>query len=252
MIDIDVLATGSKGNCYLLTSGTIRILLDCGLPYKKTLELSDFKLPTAVLVTHEHKDHATAAEDFIKHGVDVYMTPGTERACSFGSKYAYRIAPLFASNKFFIRDGEDEIGVVPFNCKHDAAYPVNFALDDEDDNVLYITDTGNVDLENCSWLSGRRTKFTKILIETNFSEEDLRAGSIDFRQKQRIFENHLSIEKALKFLEETDLSECKEIYLIHISERHGDGERFKSQVQKIVGENVKVIVTKNKGVSLKN
>lgn len=59
MINVEILATGSKGNCYLLKSGETKILLDCGLAYKKTLELLNFELPTAVLVTHEHKDHAT-------------------------------------------------------------------------------------------------------------------------------------------------------------------------------------------------
>jgi len=84
------------------------------------------------------------------------------------------------------------------------------------------------------------------LIETNFSEQDLKNSSIDENQKRRIAENHLSIEKAVKFLESTDLSECKEIYLIHISERHGDGEEFKNLIQKVVGDNIKVIVAKNK------
>lgn len=246
MIDIEVLATGSKGNCYLLTSGTARILLDCGLPYKKTLELLNFELPSAVLVTHEHQDHAKAVADFIKHGADVYLTPGTERACTFDSKFAYRIMPIFKNGKFFLRNGEDGIGVVPFACQHDAAEPVNFAIDDDEDNILYVTDTGNVDIESCPLFGGRRTKFTKILIETNYSEDVLREALIEKPQKKRIAENHLSAEKALKFLEEIDLSECKEIYLIHISERHGDGELFKSQVQKVVGENVKVIVAKNK------
>ena len=77
---VEVLATGSKGNCYQLTSGEKRILLDCGLAYNKILKLLDFKLPDAVMVTHEHKDHAHAAQDFIKHGVDVYMTTGTAMA----------------------------------------------------------------------------------------------------------------------------------------------------------------------------
>ena len=80
MIDIKILASGSSGNAYLLTSGETRILLDCGLAYKKLLQLLDFKLPDAVLVTHEHKDHAKAAKDFLTHGVDVYMTRGTADA----------------------------------------------------------------------------------------------------------------------------------------------------------------------------
>lgn len=118
-----------------------------------------------------------------------------------------------------------------FEVKHDAAEPVNFIVNDGEDQILYVTDTGKI--------SNKFDGLTKILIETNFSEQDLKNSSIDASQKRRITENHLSVEKAVKFLESTDLSECKEIYLIHISARHGDGEEFKNLIQKVVGDNIK-------------
>ena len=235
MIEVEVLATGSKGNCYLLTSGESRILLDCGLPYKKTLKLLDFKLPTTVLVTHEHKDHATAAEDFIKHGVDVFMTTGT--AMALGLEKSHRLNLI--DDKEFSPDADRDFWA--FKVKHDAAEPVNFFISENNDKVLYLTDLGKVPKFNC-------LDATKILIETNFSEEDLRSSVTDAKQKQRIFENHLSVEKAAEFLKSSDLRECKEIYLIHISERHGDGEKFQKIIQEIVGDNIKVIVAKNKVV----
>ena len=235
MIDVEVLATGSKGNCYLLRSGEARILLDCGLPYKKTLKLLDFKLPTAVMVTHEHKDHATAAADFIKHGVDVYMTCGT--AMALGLEENHRLH-LIKSDSIAIET--DSTQVESFKVKHDAAEPVNFLISEKEDKILYLTDLGEVPRFNC-------LDATKILIETNFEDETLRRSKkLDFYQTIRIKENHLSIEKAMKFLESSDLSECKEIYLIHISARHGDGEEFKNLIQKVVGEKIKVIVAKNK------
>ena len=235
MIDVEVLATGSKGNCYLLTSGEARILLDCGLSYKKTLKLLDFKLPTAVLVTHEHKDHATAAADFIKHGVDVYMTCGT--AMALGLEENHRLH-LIKSDSIAIET--DSTQVESFKVKHDAAEPVNFLISEKEDKILYLTDLGEVPRFN-------GLDATKILIETNFEDETLRRSKkLDFYQTIRIKENHLSIEKAVKFLESTDLSACKEIYLIHISARHGDGEEFKNLIQKVVGEKIKVIVAKNK------
>lgn len=236
MIEVEVLATGSKGNCYLLTSGETRILLDCGLSYKKTLKLLDFKLPTAVLVTHEHQDHAKAAADFIKHGVDVYMTCGT--AMTLGLEENHRLHLIEVEELFSV----GHLAIMPCENFHDAAEPVKFAVHDFDDGVFYVTDT-NV-LFGLDF--ARADDATKILLETNFSEEDLRNSSINENQKRRISENHLSIEKAVKFLEETDLSECKEIYLIHISARHGDGEEFKKLIQKVVGEKIKVIVAKNK------
>ena len=235
MIEVEVLATGSKGNCYLLTSGETKILLDCGLAYKKTLELLNFELPSAVLVTHEHKDHARAAEDFIKHGVDVFMTTGT--AMALGLEKSHRLNLI--DDKEFSPDADRDFWA--FKVKHDAAEPVNFFISEKDDKILYLTDLGEVPKFNC-------LDATKILIETNFSEQDLMSSATDAKQKQRIFENHLSVEKAAEFLQSSDLSACKEIYLIHISERHGDGEKFQKIIQEIVGDNIKVIVAKNKVV----
>ena len=65
------------------------------------------------------------------------------------------------------------------------------------------------------------------------------------KQKKRIFENHLSIEQE-KILNEIDLSAWKKIYLIHISKRYGNAEKFKSQVENLLKElghkNIKVFV----------
>ena len=238
MIEVEVLGTGSKGNCYLLKSGERRILLDCGLPYKKTLELLNYKLPSAVLVTHEHKDHATAAEDFIKHGVDVYMTKGTADALNL--EKSHRLHLIEVEELFSV----GHLAIMPCENFHDAAEPVKFAVHDFEDGVFYVTDTGNL----FGLDFARADDATKILIETNFSEEDLMSSATDAKQKQRILENHLSAEKAAEFLKSIDLSACKEIYLIHISERHGDGEKFQKIIKSVVGDNIKVIVAKNKVV----
>jgi len=232
VIEVEVLATGSKGNCYILTSGESRILLDCGLPYKKTLKLLDFKLPTAVLVTHEHKDHAKAAEDFIKRGVDVFMTRGTADALNLEKSHRLNL----------IEDGDNfQIGdcvVFTFKVPHDAAEPVNFLVNDGEDETLYFTDLG--------YISKEFLLPTKILIETNYFEDELVDAQIDFTQKDRIIKNHLAVEQAEDFFRKNKFHKLKEIYLIHISERHGDGEKFQKIIREIVGGNIKVNVAKNK------
>lgn len=184
-------------------------------------------------MTHEHKDHAKAAADFIKHGVDVYMTTGTAMALGLGKSHRLNLI----DDKEFSPDAYREFWA--FKVKHDAAEPVNFFISDKEERILYLTDLGEVPKFNC-------LDATKILIETNFSEQDLMTSKIDTKQKHRILENHLSVEKAARFLKSSDLSRCKEIYLIHISERHGDGEKFKDIIQATVGDNIKVIVAKNK------
>ena len=234
MIEVEVLGTGSKGNCYLLKSGKSRILLDCGLPYKKTLKLLNFKLPSAVLVTHEHKDHATAAKDFIKHGVDVFMTAGTADALNL--EKSHRLQLTEHETNFKIGD----CVVFTFKVPHDAAEPVNFLVNDGEDEILYFTDLGYIPKE---FLLP-----TKILIEANYFEDELIDSQIDFTQKDRIIQNHLAVEQVEDFFRKNKFHKLKEIYLIHISERHGDGEKFQKIIESVVGDNIKVIVAKNKVV----
>ena len=69
------MASGSKANCYTFCDGTATILIECGLPYLKTLELLNWKLPDAILITHEHGDH-----DHVHDGrPHVHLPDGTVR-----------------------------------------------------------------------------------------------------------------------------------------------------------------------------
>lgn len=53
---IQVLGTGSSGNCYKVEIGTATLLLECGLPYKVIQRKLNFKVSQidACLITHEH------------------------------------------------------------------------------------------------------------------------------------------------------------------------------------------------------
>lgn len=53
---IQVLGTGSSGNCYKVEIGTATLLLECGLPYKVIQRKLNFKVfqIDACLITHEH------------------------------------------------------------------------------------------------------------------------------------------------------------------------------------------------------
>lgn len=56
-IKATVLASGSDGNCYLLTGGNkTKILIECGIPYKEIQKGCGFKLGEidVCLISHEH------------------------------------------------------------------------------------------------------------------------------------------------------------------------------------------------------
>ncbi len=86
MVRFTVLASGSKGNCTVVTGGHTRILVDAGLSCRelfRRMKLVDEDPATldAIIVTHEHSDHvAGLAVTARKLGIPVYFTEATHRA----------------------------------------------------------------------------------------------------------------------------------------------------------------------------
>lgn len=85
MVRFTVLASGSKGNCTVVSGGNTRILVDAGLSCReifRRMEQAGENPATlnAILVTHEHQDHINGlAVTARKLGIPVYFTEATHR-----------------------------------------------------------------------------------------------------------------------------------------------------------------------------
>src|SRR5688500_20324774 len=99
-------------------------MIDCGLPCKIVEErlATVGRQPrdvTAILVTHEHNDHAHGVATFARrHNTRVWMTPGTASAMPTIT----RVHPLSCHREPTIGD----INVQPFPLPHDAREPCPF------------------------------------------------------------------------------------------------------------------------------
>lgn len=228
MLDIAVYASGSSGNCYTVSDGETVVMLDCGLPFRRIERLTGFLLPTAVFVTHEHKDHSKAAQDFMRRGVDAYMTAGT--AAALGIEAQHRLHILNPREQTTV----GRITVSAFPTQHDAREPCGFLLDDGDDRVLYATDT--------YYIKYQFPGVTKMLIEANHSykilEENVGAHILNKSLAERLIKSHFSIENVLAFLRANDLSKVKEIWLIHLSDGNADAGKFARMVEAATGKPV--------------
>src|ERR1700755_2766652 len=82
-VSITVLASGSRGNCSVVSSSRTKILVDAGLSGRETLRRMHAagENPAelcAILVSHEHSDHVTGVYQLSrKLKVPVYMTSAT-------------------------------------------------------------------------------------------------------------------------------------------------------------------------------
>jgi len=216
------LASGSGGNCLVAQADLTRVLIDCGLSLTDTerrlarlgLEPADID---AILVTHEHDDHAGCVFDFAAaHNVLVVLTHGTLRALRAAGKMHDGVRTLF------LRSGERApIGgmeVLPFTVPHDAAEPVQFVLSDGAAKLGVVTDIGIGTRHVEQMLSG----LDALVLECNYDRDMLWSGAYPRWLKERIGGpfGHLDNHDAARLLGALDRSRLKHIIGAHLSQQN--------------------------------
>ncbi|WP_234121156.1 MBL fold metallo-hydrolase [Clostridium hydrogenum] len=224
---LKVLGSGSSGNCYLLQNKNETLILECGLPYKTILKGLNFNLSNVVgcLVTHEHKDHSKAINDVLNNSIDVYSSNGTLKAMNIES---YRAKIIESEKQFKLRG----FTILPFEAEHDAAEPLGFLIQHSDfGKMLFITDS-----YYCQY---NFSKINRIMVECNYSKsilnENIESGLIHPTLANRLLKSHFSMEHVKEFLKANDLSQCREIILIHLSDSNSNAAQFKEEIEKLTG-----------------
>lgn len=228
MIEIKSLASGSKGNAYLVNDGHTKLLLECGIPWKEIQKFTGYRTSeiAACLVSHRHSDHCKAIKEVTKAGIDTYLADEEKKAIGITHHRAKSIAPL----KQF------QIGtwtVLPFDVNHDTENPLGFLLaNQQGDKLLFATDT--------FYLKYKFQGLTHLMVEANYSleilNENIRNGSIPPVMKKRLMRSHFSLENVKEFLKANDLSKLQEIWLLHLSDSNSNAELFKREVQELTGK----------------
>ena len=232
---IEVIASGSTGNCYKVSNEDTTLLIECGISYKKIQQALNFKVTDidGVLVSHEHGDHSKACKDLIKAGVDLYMTKGTKEALKLES---HRVKTFEESNDKTYRWVEiGSFKVKAFKSIHDASEPVGFYIlnTKTDERLLFITDT--------MYVEGRFNTIDYLMIEVNYIRETINQNeNIHPELRTRIKWNHMSLETAVDFLKKCNLSRLKKIYVLHLSDNNSDAELIKKSLQELTGVAIEI------------
>ena len=230
-MDIQIIATGSRGNAYRVSDGDTAVLLDAGIPFRDLQRALGFRLSDikGALITHAHKDHSRACADLLFRGVRVYTSAGTADACDLHGASLRTVNSLAAFDVGTFR-------VIPFDVAHDAPEPLGFLLtsDVTEERLLYFTDT--------FYLKYRFPGVTHLLGECNHDdegiEEAVRQGYVPAKLAPRLVRSHMSLDTFLQFLRQMDRSRLKQIYLLHMSANNSNEKRFVEEVQKLTGVEV--------------
>ena len=217
------LGSGSRGNASLVEFGSTLLMIDCGLPCKvveERLRAVD-RQPrdvTAILVTHEHADHAQGVATFSKrHNTPVWMTYGTATALPTIT----RVHHLSCHREITV----GAIGVQPYPVPHDAREPCQFTFTAAGRRLGMLTDAGHV----TPHMIERLGACDALALECNHDLESLQRGPYPEALKARVASKfgHLNNGQTTELLARLDSSRVQWVMGLHLSERNNSPEQVR-------------------------
>ena len=214
------LGSGSSGNALLVESGGTRVLLDCGFgstELKARLARLGIEPQAldAVVVTHEHEDHAGGVPRLAKKfGVPVFLTYGTMCAMGAAGGMLPDVTIIDSHSPFEIGD----IEVRPFPVPHDAREPAQFVFSDGALCLGVLTDVGSITPHVAKTLSGLEA----LVIECNHDRGMLEDGPYPPSLKHRIGGRmgHLDNDTAAELVRALDCSRLTHMVAAHLSQQN--------------------------------
>ena len=234
------LYSGSSGNCSFIETDKTKILIDCGVSFKRIKEGlesigEDINDLDAILITHEHSDHIKGLGVLSKN-VDIPIYANKKTLDEIEKKYFISTTKPFKTNDTFeIKD----IKVHPFAIPHDAADPVGFTIDYKNTKISIATDIGHV--ENKLYKNLNESSF--VLLESNYEPDMLKSSSYPYSLKHRILgpEGHLSNEDASQVIKSLVNNGLNNIMLGHLSKENNFPElAYQTTVNELIENNVDI------------
>ncbi len=217
MIQLSVLGSGSGGNAFILDCPDGMLLLDAGFSAKELTRRAgllgiDLGRLSAIVLTHEHGDHAAGARRIAtRYGVPIAATEGTLRALA-----------LEADSPRVVLRGASVTEIGPFSvetCRtlHDAAEPTAMVVEAGDARVGLAYDFGRPTMglrHLLRWCDA-------IVLESNYDDVLLRTSDYPASVQHRIAGSggHLSNRVAAELLGELHHEGLSLVVLAHLS-RH--------------------------------
>lgn len=232
-----LLASGSKGNCCYIKTEAGQFLIDIGMTcsYVES-SLNDIGTTArnieAIFITHTHVDHINGLRVFVKkYDPIIYVT----------EKIYQELKDIVFSDNYVILDKElliDNLSVRIIKTSHDTDDSVGYIFEENDHSVVYITDTGYINMRNHEKLSNKNI----YILESNHDIDMLMNNpKYPYQLKQRILgdKGHLSNKDCCYYLSKFISDNTKCVILAHLSEHNNTPELALKTLKRTLKDNNK-------------
>ena len=216
------LASGSKGNCSIVSTDNVSLMIDDGLALRTLEERArlanfDIRKLNAILITHEHTDHIGGIAKLCKkYSLPVY--------CHKESKEHIdpMITPYVINSDMDLPFEIGDLVISPFRLPHDSNYNLGYKISQGGVSLSIATDLGYVSESTLEKLSG--SDF--VMLESNHDVDMLKNGAYPYPLKHRILSKngHLSNEECANTILELKKRGTKKFLLAHLSQDNNTPE----------------------------
>jgi len=234
------LGSGSSGNALLVQTSRTSVLVDAG--FQPRILVSRLRqagvtpaMLSAILLTHEHSDHASGAAAFAAlHHIPLISDSRTLRQV-LAQPQGPAIQPeaIATVARIELAVGSDtklsDLDVRSFPVSHDAVAPCGYVLSTGAWTVVVVTDTGECTPPVVEALRGAHL----LVLEANHDKERLLSGPYPWHLKRRILGStgHLSNEQAAAALEQALDDGPRWIWLAHLSRTNNTPDLARTRVR---------------------
>lgn len=232
-----IFASGSGGNCLLVSSKGSNVLIDAGISMRKIqtgLQQAGLTMQeiNGVLITHEHSDHISGLKMLSKHYNLPVFAPERlgEKLIELDGNIEKNLNIIPVDRDFELRD----FAVKACHTPHDAVESVAYRLSG-DKSFALATDMGHVSEDIKKLLKGVDTA----LIESNYDVDMLRTGPYPYFLKRRIDSDngHLSNAGCAQLAAYLENCGTNRLVLGHLSRENNTPAKALSAVRAMLNAN---------------
>jgi phosphoribosyl 1,2-cyclic phosphodiesterase len=224
-MQLHVIGSSSKGNCYILESSSEALILEAGCKLMEVKKALHWQLSKVVgcAVSHEHNDHAGYAAEYAAAGIKVLALPAVQQAkCIKRNAIAVELGKAYKMGSFVLQ---------PFEVMHDVPCVGYMVKQQELGKLVFFTDTFA-----CKY---RFKGVSTYMVEANYCDElleaNIEAGKVPMLLRNRLMTSHMELHNTIGFLRSSDLSSVRNIVLVHLSAGNAEAARFEEAVMAATG-----------------